>query len=76
MTSLLTAVAVSLALGAGNAPQVPAGKSADKTPAKTSEVKYCLTIEAGTGSRLARSECRTKSQWARLGVNVDKPSEG
>jgi hypothetical protein len=75
MTNILTSIAVSLAVASTPAPQAPVAKAADKAPAKASEVKYCLTVEAGTGSRLVRSECRTRAQWARLGVNVDKPSE-
>ena len=49
--------------------------AAATTPAKPasdpSQRQYCIQIEPGTGSRVARTECRTKSEWKRLGVDVD-----
>jgi len=38
-----------------------------KAPEKT----YCLQFSLDTGSRINRVECKTKKQWALLGVDVD-----
>jgi hypothetical protein len=42
---------------------------AAKPPAK--EKTYCLQFSLDTGSRINRMECRTKKEWALLGVDVD-----
>jgi hypothetical protein len=46
----------------------------DKTSA--SEQKYCLSYDKTTGSRLNRQECRTKRNWAKDGIDVDKMLKG
>ena len=47
-------------------------------PAGTPETKYCLKIEAITGSRIEQVRCWTRDEWAEQGVDVDKewPKEG
>lgn len=47
-------------------------------PAGTSETRYCMRIEAMTGSRVEPTRCWTRAEWAEQGVDVDKdwPSEG
>ena len=47
----------------------PAGQGA---PAGTAETKYCMYIEAITGSRLEQVKCWTREEWAENGVDVDK----
>jgi len=44
-----------------------AGQSAAKD-----QTKYCMQVEASTGSRISKTECRTKAEWAQLGVDVDE----
>ena len=64
-----------LALVAASAPTTAATptantdqKAATKTvPAK----KYCMQMDEMTGSRVRESECRTKEDWKRRGVDVD-----
>ena len=46
-----------------------AEQSAKPRPA---EKTYCLRYAQDTGSHLTRTECRTKKQWAQLGVDVDE----
>jgi hypothetical protein len=75
MSNILTTLAISLAIAANTTPQAQPAKAPETAAAKKSDVKYCLTIEAGTGSRLAQKECRTRTEWAKLGVNIDKPNE-
>ena len=41
-------------------------------PAGTAETKYCMYIEAITGSRLEELKCWTRAEWAENGVDVDK----
>jgi hypothetical protein len=47
-------------------------------PAGTPSTKYCMHIEAITGSRIEKLKCWTRDEWAELGVDVDKdwPKEG
>ena len=47
-------------------------------PAGTPQTKYCMHIEAITGSRLEELKCWTRAEWAEQGVDVDKdwPREG
>jgi hypothetical protein len=35
-------------------------------------VKYCVETDPFTGSRTFKTECKTKAEWAREGVNVDQ----
>ena len=48
-------------------------KSAGAGTAK--EKKYCIPYDEVTGSRVSAMECKTKSAWAREGVNVDEGSK-
>ena len=41
-------------------------------PAGTPDTKYCMHIEAITGSRLEQIKCWTREEWAEQGVDVDK----
>ena len=47
-------------------------------PPGTPTTKYCMRIEAVTGTRIETVECWTREQWAEQGVDVDKdwPKEG
>jgi hypothetical protein len=40
-------------------------------PEGTSETKYCMRIEAITGSRIEEVKCWTRAEWAERGVDVD-----
>lgn len=41
-------------------------------PAGTSETRYCMRIEAVTGTLLEQVRCWTREQWAEQGVDVDR----
>jgi hypothetical protein len=47
-------------------------------PPGTPTTKYCMRIEATTGTRIEIVECWTRDEWAAQGVDVDKdwPKEG
>ena len=64
----LAAAATPVSAQGGAATQNRAGNAA--TTAK--ETKYCVQLEQMVGSRLNREECKTKREWAREGVDIDK----
>jgi hypothetical protein len=43
-----------------------------REPEGTSETKYCMHIEAITGSRIEEVKCWTRAEWAERGVDVDE----
>jgi len=47
-------------------------------PPGTAETRYCMRIEAITGTLTEQVKCWTREQWAKQGVDVDKdwPKEG
>ncbi len=72
-----------LALTLIASPVSAAGQDAVQTvpavaPAGTPQTKYCMYIEAITGSRLEELKCWTRDEWAERGVDVDQdwPKEG
>ena len=40
-------------------------------PEGTAATKYCMHIEAITGSRIEEVKCWTRAEWAERGVDVD-----
>jgi len=48
------------------------GQPLHKTRPAPPERTYCLQYTQDTGSRINRTECRTKKDWERLGVDVDE----
>lgn len=72
MIAALTALVATPALAAGKQ-QSAQGKESRAAAEKSKETKYCLTYEKTTGSRIEKTECRTKAEWADEGINVDNP---
>jgi hypothetical protein len=68
MAKIATIVVLSLIVAAPAAAAEPASK---RTTAQD-QTKYCIEVEAMTGSRISKMECRTKAEWAQLGVDVDE----
>ena len=64
---LITAIAM---ITAPASAQVSDSSKADK--AAVSEQKYCLSYENVTGSRVSKQECKTKREWAKERVDIDK----
>lgn len=50
----------------------PEAVTTEAAPAGTAETRYCLRIEAITGSRLEEVKCWTRQEWAENDVDVDK----
>ena len=48
---------------------------ATAAPAGTPETRYCMRIEAVTGTRLEEIKCWTRAEWAEQDVDVDKDWE-
>jgi len=53
-------------------PAMAADQPASKAQARAREKTYCLQLEPFTGSRLSRTECKTKKQWELEGVDIDE----
>lgn len=51
---------------------------AQVVPAAGPDARYCLRIQAFTGTILERVRCKTREEWAALEVDLDKewPREG
>jgi hypothetical protein len=68
MKALLTAagllsIITSTALGAASAAE----------PARDSgAAKYCVRLDSEPSTRVRRTECRTKADWKRLGIDIDE----
>jgi hypothetical protein len=41
-------------------------------PAAGPDARYCLRVEAVTGSRVERIRCWTRERWAGMGVDLDR----
>jgi hypothetical protein len=49
-----------------------AGQSSAKSRGQSQGKNYCVQFEPETGTRIHRTECRTKQEWARRGVDIDE----
>jgi hypothetical protein len=63
--------AVAADSGSGAAATASGGSSAAK-PATPDNAKYCVEVEPPTGSRLNMTQCKTRAEWAKEGVDVDQ----
>jgi hypothetical protein len=52
--------------------QPPQGDSIAGAPAAGPEARYCLRVEAVTGTLTERVRCWTRAQWVEQGVDLDK----
>ena len=71
MTFIPVGVAVSMifASAAATAPDTSASK---KPASPDAAVKYCVETEPFTGSKISKTECKTRAEWAKEGVDVDQ----
>ena len=73
MISKQIIAAVSMALIA-----VPASATVNSSASKASkeaaadQKKYCLSYDNVVGSRVNKQECKTKAEWAKERVDIDK----
>lgn len=59
--------AISPAAAAANPGPPPVGPAPTDSP----DVRYCLRVEAVTGTRLETVQCWTRGEWVEQGVDVD-----
>jgi hypothetical protein len=45
---------------------------AGDTPTASANGKFCLRVEAITGSRIETVQCMTREEWAAQGVDLDR----
>lgn len=64
----LVAGAVSPAAAAASDPAKPKAKQ-ELAEAKADSRKYCIYLEASTGTRIQKQECRTRSGWLEEGID-------
>jgi hypothetical protein len=64
---------VALSLIAAGSPAAANSQLVPTTPAPpgTPQTRYCMRIEAYTGTRIETIECWTRDEWAAQGVDVD-----
>jgi hypothetical protein len=70
MRTSISIIALSIAATAGFA--VPAAATDKAASSQAREVKYCMTPEALTGSRMRTTQCLTKAEWAQRRVDIDE----
>ena len=70
-TKLLLALSV-IAAAAPVSAATEAGTRTTTAPAGTPETRYCMRIEAMTGTLIELVKCWTREQWAEQGVDVDR----
>lgn len=76
MAYIQVGVAVSMILASATATAAPKtsqvkGQSTTATSADPN-LKYCVESEPFTGSKVIKTECKTRADWAKEGVNVDQ----
>jgi hypothetical protein len=45
---------------------------ADDTPTASANGKFCLRVEAATGSKVETVQCMTREEWHAQGVDLDR----
>lgn len=66
---------LSCAALASATPALAENSTGQDQTAKAEKKVYCLKVAPMTGSRLGSTECRTKQEWARDGVDVEKTAK-
>jgi len=76
MSAILIAA---VALGA-SAPVLAAAQTEDGQPVKViydaKHDKYCVVTQEVTGSILPQKDCRSKQDWAKVGLTLSRPADG
>jgi hypothetical protein len=49
-----------------------AGQNSAKNRGQAQQRTYCLKFGQETGSHINRTECRTKTEWSKLGIQIDE----
>ena len=54
----------------------PATAGAPKPDKNSDQTKYCVAYDSIVGSRVSKQECKTKAEWAKERVDIDKMLNG
>lgn len=66
-------LALTMALAGSQAVSASAERAqAGAAPGGSASTKYCMRLEAFTGSNVERVKCWTREDWANQGVDVDR----
>jgi hypothetical protein len=60
-----------IVLSLGLAAAAASASALAQAPAGTAATRYCMRVEAFTGSHVERIRCWTRAKWASQGVDVD-----
>ena len=72
MAHKMKIVALGLFVAASSAAAASVGPAPMPSPADSPDSRYCLRVEAVTGTRLETVQCWTRAEWTELGVDVDE----
>ena len=73
MSHMKLAVALSVLVAGSPALAQPlTAESGAGAPAAGPGARYCMRVEAATGSRIERVMCWTREQWTEQGVDIDE----
>ena len=71
MTKVLASIGLGLILACTSAAAAANSGPAGQPSGKSDERVYCVKLDPPTGSHYVRTECHTKAEWMRLGVDID-----
>ena len=71
MRNILGTMALTLMLASTAATAAVDNSLAAKGPKDARGQLICIQLDPDTGSRVSKTECHTKAEWQRLGVDVD-----
>lgn len=72
MSRTLIAIASCILVTASPGWATQTDRMQEGAPQAGENARYCLKVEAATGTRLETVQCHTRTQWAELDVDVDK----
>ena len=72
MAYKIMTIALGLAVIASPAASRTNAEKAKQAASADDQKKYCIAYDNIVGSRVTRTECKTKAEWAKERVDVDK----
>jgi hypothetical protein len=77
MVALSTVLIAASAAARTSNPDPKLGVNSEATTdAKVDNRKYCIAYDKVVGSRISQTECKTKAEWAKQHVDVDRMLRG
>jgi hypothetical protein len=72
MAHKLWVVAFGVIVAASPLSAASVGPASAPAPTDSADARYCLRVEASTGTLIETVLCWTRAEWAEQGVDVDK----